>query len=70
MKSTRWCRLLFGAVFLFGVFPGCGGGGGPEALPSKPAVDSDEQVKVEGIEAKPKKKGLTESKGPQAIPGQ
>ena len=70
MKLLRSCLLFVGcSISLIGVFGGCGGGGGPEALPKSPVVESGEKVIVEGVDPKPKGKGLTESPvGPKAHP--
>ena len=69
MKLVRSCLLLAVSISLTGVFAGCGSGG-PEAIPTgkTPSYDTGEIVKVEGLEAKPRKKSLREAPAPRQQP--
>ena len=62
MKRVRSCCLLFVAVWLVGPSAGCGGRG-PEALPTAntPNYDTGDITKVEGLQERPRKKGLQEA---------
>ncbi len=67
MKLMRRCLFLFGSVSLIGALGGCGRGG-PEALPTTPVVEEGDKVIVEGIEEKPRTKGLELGPGPLPLP--
>ncbi len=70
MKLPKCVVLLAGSLSLAAFLAGCGGGGGPEAIPtgSTPNYEKGDIVKVEGQVPKERKKNLKEGPGPMEHP--